>query len=51
MTAGGLVGEIVHMPSVLDDKVNMDDQITVQSGESKLIVERGRIARVVVPTP
>jgi preprotein translocase subunit YajC len=51
VTAGGLVGEIGHMPSVLDDKVNMDDQITVKSGESKLIVERGRIARVVVPTP
>jgi preprotein translocase subunit YajC len=51
ITAGGIIAEIVHMPSVTDDAIKMEDPITVKSGESKLIVERGRIARVIVPTP
>jgi preprotein translocase subunit YajC len=51
VTAGGIIAEIVHMPSVNDDAITMEDPITVKSGESKLIVERGRIARVIVPTP
>jgi preprotein translocase subunit YajC len=41
VTTGGVIGEIVFMK---------DDEITIRSGESKLVVERGRIARVVSPT-
>ncbi len=47
VTAGGLVGEVLHIPAANDDAVKMDDRITVKTGESKVIVERGRIARVI----
>lgn len=38
VTSGGIVGEVVHLK---------DDRVTVRSGESRLIVERQRIAQVV----
>jgi preprotein translocase subunit YajC len=37
VTSGGLIGEIVHVK---------DNQITIRSGESKLVVERERVAKV-----
>ncbi|MBK8248176.1 MAG: preprotein translocase subunit YajC [Gemmatimonadetes bacterium] len=49
VTAGGVVGEIVHMKESSSDagpQRTMEDHITIRSGESRLIVERGRIARV-----
>jgi preprotein translocase subunit YajC len=49
VTAGGIVGEVVHLrESSKDGKVEktMEDRVTIKSGESRLIVERGRIARV-----
>jgi preprotein translocase subunit YajC len=49
VTAGGIVGEVVHLrESAKDGKVekSMEDRITIKSGESRLVVERGRIARV-----
>lgn len=36
VTAGGIVGKVVEVK---------DDRLTVQSGESKLVVERARVAR------
>jgi preprotein translocase subunit YajC len=53
VTAGGLVGEIVHIKEAVVDgapRKTMDDRVTIRSGESRLIVERGRIAKVVAPT-
>ena len=53
VTAGGIIGEIVHIKQGLrDDKpvAAMDDEVTIKSGESRLIVERGRIAKVVNPS-
>lgn len=50
VTAGGLVGEVLHIAQQTKDGnlvSAMDDRITIKSAESKLIVERGRIARVV----
>ncbi len=38
VTGGGIVGEIVHVK---------DDRITIKSGESRLVIERDRIAKVV----
>jgi hypothetical protein len=29
----------------------MDDRVTIKSGESRLVVERGRIARIVGTSP
>lgn len=53
VTAGGLVGEIVHIKEAVVDgapKKTMEDRVTVRSGEARVIVERGRIAKVVTPT-
>ena len=49
VTAGGVVGEVVHIAQGTKDGeavAGMDDRITIRSGESRLVVERGRIARV-----
>jgi len=40
VTAGGIIGEVVHVK---------DDRLTVKSGESRLIVQRERIAVVRSP--
>jgi preprotein translocase subunit YajC len=37
VTAGGIVGEIVHVK---------DNRITIKSGEAKLVVEREKIVRI-----
>ena len=49
VTAGGIVGEVVHLKETVQDGQpvkSMDDRITIKSGESRVIVERGRIAKV-----
>jgi preprotein translocase subunit YajC len=49
VTTGGLVGEVIHIKEtpVAEGASNaMEDRITIKSGESRLIIERGRIARV-----
>lgn len=52
VTSGGIIGEVLHIrENTTDPKANaLEDRITIRSGESKLIIERGRIARVVRPT-
>jgi preprotein translocase subunit YajC len=52
VTAGGIVGEVVHIRETSKDggANRMDDRVTIKSGESRLIVERGRIARIVGST-
>lgn len=49
VTTGGIVGEVIHIKeSSKEGGANrMDDRVTIKSGESRLIVERGRIARIV----
>jgi preprotein translocase subunit YajC len=37
VTSGGIVGEVVHVK---------DNLLTIRSGESKLVVERERVAKV-----
>jgi preprotein translocase subunit YajC len=49
VTAGGLVGEVVHIKEATGDDAkqkSMEDHVTIKTGESRVIVERGRIARV-----
>lgn len=49
ITSGGVVGEIVHLKESTKEgeaDPSMDDEITIKSGESRLIVERRGIARV-----
>ena len=47
VTAGGIVGEVVHIRPLSPDVVGQDDRVTIKSGESRLVVERGRITRIV----
>ena len=54
VTAGGLVAEVMHIKESLKDGQpvkTMEDLVTIKSGESRLVVERGRIARVTTPAP
>ena len=48
VTNGGLVGEVVFIKERgSDDKSGgMDDRVTIKSGETRLIIERGRIAKI-----
>jgi len=49
VTSGGLVAQVVHIQQRMVEGIaqpSLDDQITIKSGESKLVVERGKIARV-----
>jgi preprotein translocase subunit YajC len=49
VTAGGIVGEVIHIRETVKDgspAPTMEDRITIKSAESRLVVERGRIARV-----
>ena len=50
VTAGGLLGEVVHVKETMKDGApakSLDDPVTIRSGESRLIIERRAIARVV----
>ena len=40
VTTGGVVGKVVHIK---------DDRVTIQSAESRLVIERDKITRVIVP--
>jgi preprotein translocase subunit YajC len=49
VTAGGIVGKVVHISETVREGKSggtLEDRITIKSDESRLIVERGRIARV-----
>jgi preprotein translocase subunit YajC len=47
VTAGGIIGEVIHIRETAEGGgTRLDDRITIKSGESRLVVERGRIARV-----
>jgi preprotein translocase subunit YajC len=43
------VGEVVHIKEAGGDEgkqKSMEDHVTIKTGESRVVVERGRIARV-----
>ena len=46
VTAGGVVGEAVQIAPLADAKAPLDDHVTIRSGDTRLIVERARIAKV-----
>ena len=49
VTTGGIVAHVIHLQTQTKDGAavpSLDDLITIKSGESRLVVERGRIARV-----
>ena len=51
VTSGGIIGDVIHIKeSAKDAKTVMDDEVTIKSGESRLIIERGRIAKILSQT-
>jgi preprotein translocase subunit YajC len=52
VTNGGLVGEVLFIKEKGgDDKAGgMDDRVTIKSGDTRVIIERGRIAKINRPT-
>jgi preprotein translocase subunit YajC len=51
VTAGGIIGEVVHVRETTNADGTtarpMEDQVTIKSAESRFIVERGRIAKII----
>jgi preprotein translocase subunit YajC len=49
VTAGGIIGEVVHIREAAKDggANRLDDRVTIKSGESRLVIERGRIAKII----
>jgi preprotein translocase subunit YajC len=49
VTFGGIIGEVVHVKDGTEGGASrgMEDEVTIKSAESRLIVERGRIARII----
>ena len=41
VTSGGVIGEVVHVK---------DDQVTIKSGEARLVIERRAIAKITTAT-
>ena len=52
VTTGGLVGEVLFIKEMGGDAKSggMEDRVTIKSGDTRVIVERGRIARINRPT-
>ena len=51
VTAGGVVGEVIHVKESSKpdgtSAASLEDRITIKSGESRLVIERGKIAKIV----
>ena len=50
VTQGGIIGEVIHIKETLAGEGTsntLEDRITIKRGESRLVIERGKIARVV----
>ena len=52
VTAGGVIGEIIHIRETPKTDggapvASLEDRITIKSGDSRLLIERGKIARII----
>jgi preprotein translocase subunit YajC len=51
VTFGGIVGEVIHIKETVTGEGAtarpLEDHITIKSAESRLVVERGKIARII----
>ena len=54
VTSGGIIGEVVHIREVATGEGAtarpMEDEVTIKSAESRFVVERGKIARIMPTT-
>jgi preprotein translocase subunit YajC len=49
VTAGGLIGEVLFIKEMNAGDVKsggLEDRVTIKSGETRVIIERGKIARI-----
>jgi preprotein translocase subunit YajC len=49
VTAGGVIGEVTYIAQQSKEGspvVSLDDRVTIKSGDTRLIIERGRIAKI-----
>ena len=49
VTSGGVVGEVTYIAQQTKDGnpvVSLEDHVTIKSGDTRLIIERGRIAKI-----
>ena len=49
VTAGGIIGDVIHVKdTIVDGKPSplMEDEVTIKSGDTRIIIERGRIAKI-----
>jgi preprotein translocase subunit YajC len=49
VTAGGIIGEVTYIAQQSKEGspvVSLDDRVTIKSGDTRLIIERGRIAKI-----
>jgi preprotein translocase subunit YajC len=53
VTSGGIIADVIHIKDASADGAqrSMDDEVTIKSGDTRLIVERGRIAKVMTVAP
>jgi len=51
VTFGGIVGEVIHIKEIVTGEGAaarpLEDHVTIKSAESRLVVERGKIARII----
>ena len=50
VTAGGIIGKVENIRETIKDGTpvkTMEDRVTIRSAESRLVIERGRIARII----
>ena len=50
VTAGGIIGKVESIRETIKDGApvkTLEDRITIRSAESRLVIERGRIARII----
>jgi len=53
VTVGGVVGEITRIKETLKDGApvkTLEDRITIKSGESTMVIHRGRVHQVIKPS-
>jgi preprotein translocase subunit YajC len=47
VTTGGLIGEVLFIKEMGEGKVaGLEDRVTIKSGDTRVIIERGRIAKI-----
>ena len=55
VVAGGIIGEIIHVKESMKDGApakTLEDRVTIKSGESRIVVERRSITKVLTePVP